>query len=244
MKKRKVRFIVPDEHIVVRHIEVPVDVREDELKSYLFLELGSTIHLPFEEPIFDSVPLGNSGQKQQVLLVAAPGNIVQSYIDLLEEVKLQPIAADISPLSLYRLYHHSDRAVRDDHMMILNMDEQLLTISIFHKDILIFMRPVTLEKEDIVMDDLTSSGSNQLEDAFKEIEKVLSFYQYSLNHGNAAVNKILLCGDHQHMEEAKKHLNERLEINIESLVSDLSMEQPKAKLFSTAIGLALKEVVR
>lgn len=247
LKKRKVRFIMPDQHIVVRHIEVPLDVREDELKNYLFLELGSTIHLPFEEPIFDSVPLGNNGHKQQILLVAAPGAIIQSYIDLLEAVKLEPIAADISPLSLYRLYYNADQAVRDDHIMILNMDEQLMTISIFHNDVLIFMRPVSIVKEmslEDVMEESASTVLSLFENTFKEIEKVLSFYQYSLNQGNASVNKVLICGDHTHMQQAKNHLTERLQMNVEVLISDICLEKPDAAAFSTVIGLALKEVVR
>ena len=198
IKKRPVRIIIPDLHIVVRQIEVPIDVREDELKGYLFLEFGSSIHLPFEEPVFDCVPLGEDGHKQKVLLIAAPEEVVMDYTNLIEKVKLQPIAADIGPLSLYRLCHFSGLANKEDHLMILNIDESLLTISIFHDDILIFMRPVSLEAEleIAVIDPLTglenSDDFYQLEDAFHEIEKVMNFYTYTLNQGNAEVNRILL----------------------------------------------------
>src|SRR5690606_5002050 len=113
------------------------------------------------EPVFDSVPLGKTEEKKNVLLVAAPEEIVMSYHNLLEEVNLKPIVCDIGPLALYRLCQFSGLAEEQDHVMILNFDQNLLTISIFHNDIPIFMRPVILE-----IDSFTDDAQYILEDAF------------------------------------------------------------------------------
>src|SRR4051794_24272580 len=53
IQRRQVRFIVPDPVVIIRKVTVPADIRDDEMKGYLYLEIGSSIHLPFEEPVFD-----------------------------------------------------------------------------------------------------------------------------------------------------------------------------------------------
>lgn len=62
IQRKQVRFITPDAFISVRKVKVPADLKDDEIKGYLYLELGNNIHLPFEEPVFDFVPL----QKQRL----------------------------------------------------------------------------------------------------------------------------------------------------------------------------------
>jgi type IV pilus assembly protein PilM len=55
--KRNVRFTVPDPLVIIRKVAIPADVVDDEVKNYIYLELGSSIHLPFEDPVFDVRPL-------------------------------------------------------------------------------------------------------------------------------------------------------------------------------------------
>ncbi|CAM3747558.1 type IV pilus biogenesis protein PilM [Mesobacillus zeae] len=92
---RKVRFTVPDSLVVIRKAAVPTDVKDDELYGYLYLEFGSSIHLPFEEPVFDTVSLPNPNGNKEVLLFAAPEKYVQEYANLLKSAKLKPVSADI-----------------------------------------------------------------------------------------------------------------------------------------------------
>src|SRR5690606_4007306 len=80
IKRREVRFLIPDPFIIVRQMKVPADIQEDELNGYLFLETGTSIHLPFEDPVIDSVILRKVEREQEILLVAAPREIVDSYI--------------------------------------------------------------------------------------------------------------------------------------------------------------------
>lgn len=249
IKNKKIRFIIPDPHIIIRQIQVPLDVKEDELNNYLFLEMGTTIHLPFSEPTYDSVLLGKTETKQNVLLVASPEEVVQSYREILEDVKLQPIVADIGPLSLYRLCKLGELIQDDDHVMLLNLDEQLLTLSIFHDDIPIFMRPIELQQDDdfqIMMNQTSALDESYiLEDIYSEVEKVMSFYTYSLHQGNARVNKYFISGDHPNLEEIQKYLENRLQVHIELLLAEINNNfsgQEVAARYTTALGLGLKEV--
>jgi type IV pilus assembly protein PilM len=80
--RRSIRFLVPDPFVIIRKISIPADIQEDELKGYLYLELGSSIHLPFEEPVFDYYSLAENGKTKDLLLFAAPEQQVMEYADL------------------------------------------------------------------------------------------------------------------------------------------------------------------
>ncbi|WP_175990872.1 type IV pilus biogenesis protein PilM [Bacillus sp. Marseille-Q1617] len=245
IKRRSVRFVVPDPFVVLRKVSIPSDIREDEMEGYLFLEIGSSIHLPFEDPVFDYSILGKSGEKQEVLLVASQEEIVDSYKDLLEEVKVKPVAADIAPLALYRSVLHEGKASPHEHTMLLHMDEQLLTVSIFHKHEPIFTRPIVLESE--LEDRAPEDGIpvNMLQDEINEIEKVMNFYRYSLNKGEQSVEKTVVSGGHPRLQLLKEQLQERIPIPVELLqlknVPTLEDEQVPSG-YAIALGLALKEV--
>ncbi|WP_409251520.1 type IV pilus biogenesis protein PilM [Bacillus sp. SCS-153A] len=247
--KRPVRFIVPSTSIIVKRILVPSDIREDELKGYIFMEIGTSIHLPFEDPLFDVVLLGQKGDKQEILLVASPEEVIHSYRDILEEVKLKPVVADISPLALYRYFYLQDMVRSTDHEMLLQFDEKLLTISIFHNNQPIFLRPISLQGDlELVEPSERQSGGLlfYLEDTFKEIEKVFSFYKYSLNKGEVNVNKVILTGDHLYLNEIYQTLSERLDVSVHRSPKDTVMDtsgRPIPGHFDLAIGLALKEVL-
>lgn len=242
IKKRPFRFHIPDPHIVLRKVDVPLDVKEDELQSHLFLEMGSTIHLPFDEAVFDAVSLGRDEQRQQVLLIAAPQEVVESYLSVFKELKLRPIAADIAPLSLYRLCYYFNLVEKEDHTMIINMDETHVTISIFHEHLPIFMRPVTLNTTDVSDVEGLFDDTFLLNDVYSEIEKVFNFYTYSLNQGTEKVNKIFLSGAHSQLSSLNSYLREMVDAEIVQLKTDINKESiPSA--FSSVLGLALKEVV-
>jgi type IV pilus assembly protein PilM len=244
IKRKSCRFVVPDPFVVLRKVSIPSDIREDEMEGYLFLEIGSSIHLPFEDPVFDYSLLERSGENQEVLLVASQEEIVESYKVLLEEVKLKPAAADIAPLALYRSILHDGKALPTEHTMLLHMDEQLLTISIFHKHEPIFTRPIVLEAE------MTDKAPELypvpiLQDALNEIEKVMNFYHYSLNKGEQSVEKAVVSGDHPRLNELKEQLQERGSVPVEFLQLKNAVTLNDERVppgFAIALGLALKEV--
>lgn len=255
IKGQNVRFLVPDQYVVIRKIQIPNDIPDEEIKGYLYLELGASIHLPFEEPVLDVSLLGIAGDKKEVLLFAAPEDTVLDYSDVLEEVKLKPIAADISPLSIFRLYAVLDLANPKDHLMVIQYDLQSVNVSLFHEYKPVFMRYLTMDlhfpswkrdKEGKYAwtgepDDLIG----QMEDIYTEIDRIMNFYRFSLQQGKAEVTRILLTGDHPKYQDIYKRLTDMTEIPVDTLDQDLIVDVDGHKLdrsFHLALGLALKEV--
>jgi type IV pilus assembly protein PilM len=258
IKNRRVRFIVPDPVVVIRSIPLPKGLEDDEIRSYLFMELGTTIHLPFEEPVFDYTIVERTKEKLVILLFAAPEQIVKSYSELLEEVKLRPIAADISPLCIYRLFHAADQTKKDDHLLLVQVDLSAINVSVFYQHRPIFMRQLLFEaKFDQWEKKIDTFGNialewqgeeeeplRQLEDVYKEIERVMSFYRFSIQQGNARVSRILLTGDHPYLPQIYATMRERFDVSV-GILSENLIASANSKTISPsyhlALGLALKE---
>ncbi|MHC0037476.1 type IV pilus biogenesis protein PilM [Pseudoneobacillus sp. C159] len=256
ISRRKVRFLVPDPLVMIRKIKIPDEIQPDELVSYLFLEIGSSIHLPFEDPVFDSILLPEKEGKKEAILFAAPEHQVKEYSSILTDLKLKPIAADISPLALYRLYFQTDNASANERLMMIQFDIDRVFICIFEQQYPIFMHqfPFPFHQDDWELRETqagfvqltfigdVSSLAQQLEDYYKEVQKLMDFYQYSLYQGNQQLSKILLNGDHPLLAVILDEMKERFTISIGSItLSQIGVQHFPPSHF-LALGLAIKEV--
>ncbi|OLS41529.1 pilus assembly protein PilM [Bacillus sp. MRMR6] len=257
INRRSIRFIVPDSLVIIRKVSIPVDIQDDEIKGYLYLELGSSIHLPFEEPVFDYYPLSNNGKTKDLLLFAAPEQFVMQYAELFSSLKLSPIAADISPLSLYRLYHYLELASEKEVLFTVQFDLTSVNLCIFEESVPLVMRqfalPFNIDNWEIKQDlsglmEYKYSGDPeelviQFEDIFKEINKLLDFYRYTLsNNEKKDVTKFLLNGDHPMLTAIYEEMKERFEIPLERISFDSEMKGSVPANLFLSLGLALKEV--
>ncbi|MDR7001480.1 pilus assembly protein PilM [Neobacillus niacini] len=257
--KRNVRFLVPDSFVVIRKVPLPKEIKEDEIKGYLYMEMGTSIHLPFEDPVFDYILLDKNEQEtNQILLFAAPEEVVREYMDLFDEVKLKPIVADLSSLALNRFLFYFDSDHPSKNHLLIQLDLQTVNVSIFEQNVPVFNRHLTIETTSdkwnhILKGDfysLSFSGETQeilgpIEDVFSEIEKVINFYQYSLNQGKQQVERIILDGDHPWLDVIYDQMKSRFSISITKM-NDIMNENVDTDLtlppFHLNIGLGLKEV--
>lgn len=257
--KKQVRFLVPDSSVVIRKLPIPEDVSEDEIKGYLYMELGTSIHLPFEDPVFDYYLLkGKEKNKQQIILFASPEESVAQYADLLEEAKLSPQSADVSALALYRYFYRSEKVEDNDIIMLVEIDIKTVNASIFEEHYPLLMRHLLQEMEEdhwtvtteksSQQEKLTFTGDhaevwNGLEDVYKELEKVMSFYRYTLNKGDKLVTKLVVTGDHPWLSAIIENMVNRFEIPVLELkVNQSDSNKPIPSSFLLNIGLGLKEV--
>ncbi|MEH7300192.1 type IV pilus biogenesis protein PilM [Neobacillus drentensis] len=259
IQRRTIRFIVPDQLVIIRKVSVPVEIQDDEMKGYLYLELGSSIHLPFEEPIFDFYPLTSNDKTKDLLLFAAPEQYVMEYANLFSSLKLTPIAADISPLALYRLYHQIGHQSENENLFTIQLDLTSVNFCIFERSVPVVMRPFALpfnlEQWEIKRDDLglinlkyTGEADElviEFEDIIKEISKLIDFYRYALNNEKNEISKFLIAGDHPMLQAVTDEMKERFEAPVERLLVDSTNKGKTGSVPANlllSLGLALKEV--
>ncbi|GMN98226.1 hypothetical protein PthstB1num2_02660 [Parageobacillus thermoglucosidasius] len=239
LKKRRVRFIVPDPFVIIRRLPLPADLEEEEIRGYLFMELGTTIPLPFDTPVFDYVVLKKTQEATVVLLFAAPEDSVLSYVQLLEAVKLRPIAADVSPLCAYRLFYMADQVKKDDHILLIQFDQSSVNVSAFDEHKPVFMRHLSLEQYEQIKLEEEQQLVDPFEDVYKEMERMMSFYSFSIHQGTQQITRVFLMGDHPHLSHVYQALQERLDVPVERLAA--AMAGAVDARYHLAWGLGLKE---
>ncbi|KYC61758.1 hypothetical protein B4100_2897 [Heyndrickxia coagulans] len=257
--KHPVRFAVPDNFVVVRQIAVPDEIAMDEMEGYITLELGSTIHLPFDDPVFDFALLGESNQEKQVLLFAAPRDVVEDYAGFFNDIRLSPVAADISPLCAYRSFYHLNTLNAMDHLLLLQFDLLMVTATIFHRRFPLLVRELEVDIPLSKWETETNAFGEkkyrwpeddpllryQMEYIYKELDRIVNYYQFSIRKGQDAVNQILLNGDYPYLPEVADNLAEQFGLSVKMIETEKVSTitgQPFPARFAPVLGLALKEV--
>ncbi|WPZ17557.1 pilus assembly protein PilM [Geobacillus subterraneus] len=231
---RRVRFVVPDPFVMIRSVPLPPHLPDDDIRGYLFMELGESIPLPFADPVFDYAVAERTEEALNVLLFAAPEEAVAEYAALLEDVDLRPVAADVSPLCAYRPFYAAGQAAADDHILLVQLDESAVNLSVFHRHLPLFMRHLPLEAPG----ERTMPIVDPFAEVYKEIERMMSFYSFSLRQGKQQITRLFLTGDHPQLADAFAALTERLDVSPERLSRPLA---PLPDRYHLTWGLTLKE---
>ena len=190
-------------------------LEDDELTGFLYMQLGDTLHLPFENPVLESVPLEQNTEKQkEVLVIAANETTVEEYVQLFEEASFKPFLADLSMLSLYRTYYHLGLAHPDEHVLFIDCGLTTMVFSVFnqHKPVLVHHVPLsfTVEQFEVVRsrsgsefytwNDSQEMLTGYIRDAMMEIERFLTYYRFNLSQNKYSITKIFITGDHPSYE--------------------------------------------
>ncbi|SEM02469.1 type IV pilus biogenesis protein PilM [Halomonas caseinilytica] len=96
---------VPAEAAIVKTLNLPASLGEDDIESRLQLESDKHIPFPFGEVAFDFQPLGrldDDADLQSVLLVACRRLAVEQRAELLTRAGLMPVAVDVDTFAVER----------------------------------------------------------------------------------------------------------------------------------------------
>jgi type IV pilus assembly protein PilM len=256
LNKRKLQFIIPDALVVIRKIEVAKSIQVNELHSHLALEIGTSIHLPFDEPVFDTHYIREASEFNEILLFAAPKQPVNEYVELFQEVNFKPFVVDISSICLYRLYHKlNEQATEDDHILMLQIGSNAITTTIFNNNLPLFMRHFTLNQEMSATTDThyldKLQETSYVQEIIAELERISNFYRFSIHQGTVQLTKVIITGEDNELQQMQQQMESALGIPV-TIFEDQSIRlHRKSKkragislppVYYPVLGLALKEV--
>ena len=255
-RKQNVRFLVPDTSILLKSFEHPAEISGKNLKEYVQMEVGQSIHLPFQEPLIDvHDPIEGDGK---AVLFAAPSDEVGKMIGLLLDNHLHPQVADIRALCNLRLLEHIQFIETNRTYLVTDWSLNELSICIYSNGEVEFLRFQTVETDpDNWQRNIEENGEIEYSytadlDGFRaattdqvlEIDRMMNFFKFSLHKGEREVDEIIVMGDHPLLQSIKALLDENLPTSV-SIVDDSVVNKHfptcKAK-HATLLGLALKEV--
>lgn len=254
IKGESVRFYVPHSMVIMRDINITEYVIPSEIKQYITMEIGHTIHFPFSNPIFDVYSVQGTEKVEKVTVLAASEEEIRKYTTIFRDVKLKPIAVDVQTLGSYRYFYDQQKQVDPEQVtLFLELNLTSSNISIFRNHYMEFLRYQALN---ISKEDWQSSREKPIQwmyageedylfgaidEQLNEIERIMNFYQFSIQQGERAVTDIVLLGDIPQLGEVVPRLQERYLLPVTTLsVGDLTIKHSVSPAFIPALGLALK----
>ena len=260
IKRRNVRFYVPDSMLIMKKVEFPAELKDDDIKGHFYMELGQTLYLPFDNPIFDVYPLPQmnvNSSTREGLLFSVPEEELMKYVEIFEDAGLKPVAADVRPVGIYRYYYAMHQNLNaDDAILFFEHNLNYINISIFSQHKPEFLRylnlDLSIEDWKANLDEDESLRWNYLgdhnylvgmiDDQTIELERMMNFYRYSLHKGEKSVSKIILLGDFPNLDLVHGKITQISPAPVEIIDAYLSPEKisPVPRVYIPALGLALK----
>lgn len=253
IKNCHARFYVPHALIIMREIDIPENVNNNEIKQYITMEIGNTIHFPFKNPVFDLYEVPYDKDVNKVTVLAAPEEEIIKYSQIFDDVKLKPIAVDVQALGVYRYFLQQQEQLQLDKVyLILELNLTSSNISIFHQHKIEFLRyqPLNVSVNDwqpneeqpiqwnFTGDETRLQG--EMEDHLNEIDRLLNFYRFSLHQGEKAVTDMIVLGDIPELTDIVARIKHRYDLPITMLTTEHVTNQQISIDFIPALGLALK----
>jgi type IV pilus assembly protein PilM len=197
--------------------------------------------------------------EEPYLLVAAPGELIDEYVSLFKTVDVEVVAVEIEPLALYRLLA-SSRPFRHQTIMFVQLGLHSVNVSIFHGDLPEFLRNIPLDLSlytsfreaggQAAGDPRPYLGERDMLDSFanelvRELERVISFYQFSMKQDGTRIEAIYVTGDFPDLTSVYALLQERMN-SVEVLMFPIGLlnhpfaREAELHAFTVAAGLAIR----
>lgn len=245
--RKRMYFSLPDDTVVIRDLQVPVGLTKTEAVGYIHTQIGNNFYLPFHDPAMDIDYLNDPEPEdtmQDVLVYAYPEGKITDFQDVFMEAGLDPYVADLTSLSVYRLYYlYSDEDVtaRDMHVLLIHWNTEALVLTAFREHKAVFTRNLKvsdgdLEEEISLIEQSEENAKVTISEFMQEITRIIDFYQYSITNGEAQINHLLLSGDFPYLDTVETMLNERVNIPVEPFTA---VGLPRK--FIDVLGLGVKE---
>ncbi|KXG43049.1 pilus assembly protein PilM [Tepidibacillus infernus] len=270
IKAKSVHLVIPSSFIIVRQLTLP-DVQEKDLKQMVQFEIGSTIHLPFEQPIIDLVKiktkepiLNEEGElAAQVVLVAAPGQLIYPLVEGLQENRLKAKIIDIPALSLYRLFKQLHPQLKDEPILLSYVTKEGIDIHILDEGIVWFTRHIpmviTSFLSDLSVEEVLDAKTlleriqkkenyqSYVFDLGNEIERAINFFQYTLNKRDKRMKGCWIATDLPFTDSFYQYLQERIDVTVHQLTCQpkqitVPMTNEQLLGYEVAAGMLFKEV--
>lgn len=255
IKKMPVAFFVPDTSVLLRTFTYPEEIQASDLKGYVEMELGHSIHLPFANPLIDVY--NASPEDQEAVIFAAPSEEVMKLIGILQDVHVTPKVADVRALSTIRFLTHTNKIDETKTYLIADWSINELSIAIYSAGKVEFLRYQTIEtdlaqwKKEDTDDGVSFTYGDELQDyrmvvtdQVLEIDRMMNFFKFSLHKGEKEVNEIIVLGDNPILEDIGEFLATNLTTPLTIMTTDsVAKDFPQfCHRDVTLLGLALKGV--
>ncbi len=167
IKNSKVGISISGYSVIVKKINLEV-MDQEELAEYIKSEAEQYIPFDIDEVYLDFQDLetgGENGDRTDVMLVAAKKDVIDDYLDMLQEQKLKPVLVDVDGFALENIWETSTRST--ENVALIDIGASKMNINILSEGASVLARDVVVGS-----DQLTEQLANSLDMDFDEAEKI------------------------------------------------------------------------
>lgn len=255
IKKNKVGISISGYSVIVKKINLDV-MEEDELFEYITSEAEQYIPFDINEVYLDFQDLKTAdeeGERTDVMLVAAKKEVVDDFLDMLQEQKLQTVLVDIDGFALENMWENSMTEMEDVALIDIGASKMNINIisggaSVLARDIVVGSDQLTdqianslgLEPEEAEKIKLglvpADEHQEQVEEIFNqtctqwvlEIKKAIDLY--SANHPETPLKRIIVSGGGSKVNGFKTFIQQETGIKVVSFNPFQKMKVNKKKM--------------
>jgi type IV pilus assembly protein PilM len=231
--------------IFMQMLDLPREIPEN-LGRYVQSEIKHSPLLSGKELYYDYCGLGKTGpeRSERVFVGATDYDKITVLMKTFTLAGIEPENVDLGPLAITRaVYSKRIVAEFDKNVLMASVRGSSLTISVYHKGEMDFIRCIEIDTEDVNAEKYISQLST-------EINTVIEYYEIEVDDAPDVEWDFFVTFDecHAEIEEIKKSLNEKLDGDIHICtpltVGDytaLEINKSIEKASTVAIGCALKK---
>lgn len=240
IKNRKVGFSISGYSVIVKKVNLAV-MEETELEKHIMEEAEQYIPFDIEDVYLDFQDLKtNSGDSDRtdVMLVAAKKEIVDDYLEMLQELKLKPVIVDVDGFALENTYEFNYQSSENVALVDIGASKMNINIlsngiSVVARDIIVGSRQLTEQIQNVFDLDFDEAEAlkigyiaadekqQEIEEIFTstctqwvlEIKKAIDLYHS--NHPDQLLTKLILSGGGSKVNGLTDFLAKETELPVE-----------------------------
>ncbi|WP_424766781.1 pilus assembly protein PilM [Paenibacillus sp. sgz302251] len=186
-----VTLSVPTSQVIIRKLQIEAS-NPKELKQLVELEVETTLHLPFENPVYDYINVSAKDGYYDVLIFASPQKWILQCVEVLESAGLKVRHSELASSALARAMQE-ERPAPLTSAMLINLDKSNTEVYMFHNGYPVFMR-VMNEYEQLTIDE-EGLSPELIASMNAEVSRLLNFYQYSIHEGQSRITHTTVTGN-------------------------------------------------
>ena len=219
VSRGEVYGVINSSNIIIREIRLP-KVEEKQIASILNFQLDEYLPVDPEGYVVQHIPLDiveeDGVEKQNVMLIGVPKYMVETHLNLLQNLGLKPVALDYAGNAISKLIKYSDsiNGVYDNDITIacVDLEPESTTLNITNKGIMSISRVIKEEISPTVdetpfmtldeSDDQDVAIASGLRGKFAVIlDKIdMVFRYYNSRETDKDIELVLIYGNHSHVD--------------------------------------------
>lgn len=230
IRGRELTLAISESSVITRILTLP-PMPEDEMLEVLRGEVENYAILAGDEAVLDFQIIdqraAETAQQVEVLVVAAPGELISSYKAIMEDADLKLLAVEIMPTAAMRTLIGSQP---DVPVMLANIEESDGTIAVTRNGVIRFIHRIGIGTDGLPEND------SALETLANEIKSSLDYYRTS-SSGREDPGEIVLYMDGVDSDLVCEGLKEYLTVPIAS-PQNLDIADESTRAYATKHSLS------